>query len=520
MKEPGLVVVEDPRDWLGEVLSGKYRIRRAIGTGAMGTIYEAENTSVGRRVAIKVLAPQYARHREALARFHQEARSAAGIQHPNIVDVFDMGETAEGTPYIVMEYLEGEDLLAYVTRASPVSPDRAVSIVLQILAALEAAHGAGVVHRDVKPENVFLVNRGHGAEIVKVLDFGVSQFRDALEHGTNRLTRHGSLVGTPSYMAPELARGSRLVDVRTDVYATGVVLYEMLSGRLPHPGDSYSEVLVSIVSSDPPSLATIAPSLSAGLVEVVERAMAREPSARFASAAELRTALEPYSTPESVGPSPSDAGPLRAASFPSLESIETVPSAHALPWPSRRLAAPLGIAAMTVIAGAAVLLSVHPIVRAATVAWVEQRPLRIRLRPSVPDLRANGIQVLREPGAKVVLRVATLPSGARVSLDGHAIGSSPLDLRVAPDARMHVLRLEAAGFPAMEQEISLTTSQTLSIPLEPPSVAEVRRWPRPAETVESPRSSAPEVVPARAPFSNPYDTPEPPVVGPRLHKLD
>ncbi len=291
---------EEP-DWVGKVVSGKYAVLAKLGTGGMGAVYEAENVAVGRKVALKILSAMGAKHADAVERFEREARAAGRIGHPNIIDVLDLGRTEDGVPYIVMERLDGEELYALIRRSAPLAPALAIEIVMPVLSALGAAHAAGIVHRDLKPENVFLVS-GPGSAKVKVLDFGVAKFqRGTPEEVGTRLTRAGSLVGTPSYMSPEQAVGKQDVDARSDLYSVGVLLYEMLSAELPHPGDNYLEIVVAIASQPARPLVELAPWLHPGLVEVIERAMARRPEDRVQSAADFAAALEPYAEHTEVG---------------------------------------------------------------------------------------------------------------------------------------------------------------------------------------------------------------------------
>jgi serine/threonine-protein kinase len=224
----------------GAVVAGRYRIVRRLGQGGMGIVFVAEHTALERQVALKVLAPDLARHETLVTRFVREARAASKIGHHHIVNVLDFGRTDEDAPFIVMELLAGLDLGRTLHRDGAFPLARAAGVTRQLCAAMGAAHAKGVVHRDLKPENVFLCD----GDVVKVLDFGLARFADA-----QPLTQAGMVFGTPEYMAPEQARGER-VDQRADVYAVGCILYEMLTGTVPYAGADAATVLEKDVFSD------------------------------------------------------------------------------------------------------------------------------------------------------------------------------------------------------------------------------------------------------------------------------
>ncbi|MCC6647268.1 MAG: protein kinase [Polyangiaceae bacterium] len=276
---------------VGQLFDGKYRIVRALGSGGMGTVYEAENERIQRRVAVKVLRRELAADATSVARFQQEAVVASRVGSPHIVEVIDAG-VAEGAPYMVLELLTGEPLSSRVAREGSLTPDRALPLALQVLDGLAAAHASGVVHRDLKPENIWVCDRGPTPEFVKLLDFGVCKVGGGLEN--LRMTRTGMAIGTPMYMAPEQARGDKDVDARVDVYAAGVLLYELLTGRAPFSGASVHEVLFDVVLKEPPDLRELVPHLDRGLVLIVQRAMAKRADDRWPSAEALAAALRAW----------------------------------------------------------------------------------------------------------------------------------------------------------------------------------------------------------------------------------
>jgi serine/threonine-protein kinase len=274
--------------FVGKVLGETYEIARLVGEGGMGRVYEARHLRLkDRRFAIKVLHPEFARHADVVARFQREAETASSIGHPNVIDVFDVHKTVDGVPYLVGEFLDGEELGEHIKRVGRLPVPRAVTVARQVCRALGAAHARGIVHRDMKPENVFLVERD-GATIIKVLDFGISKAASPEAH----LTRTGMIMGTPSYMAPEQARGEN-VDLRADVYAIGALLYHALTGQRPFDSDDPTSTLRMVLTEDPPRPRSLAPDVPEALELVIQRSMAKDPRDRYQTTAELDRALLP-----------------------------------------------------------------------------------------------------------------------------------------------------------------------------------------------------------------------------------
>ncbi len=452
---------KDPH--VGTVVMGKYAVLTKLGEGGMGRIYEAENASIGRRVALKILNPAFATNEEAGRRFALEARAAAQIGHPNIIDVLDMGRTEEGVPVIVMERLEGEDLLALIGRAAPMRPALAIDIAQQVLGGLGAAHAVGIVHRDLKPENVFLTRKGQRTEFVKILDFGVALFHSASDARSSRITRDGSVVGTPAYMSPEQAAGATDVDRRTDVYAVGVLLYEMLAGRLPYDGKSYNEIIVAIASRDPAPLAEVAGWIPSDLAAVVARAMARDPSGRFQTAHELSAALDPFvdaieiEVPASLPVRPSIPGlAIPRENAPTMDAPVPLPTPAIGPRPRR-----VGLYALAAAVAAAGVVS-------AIALGGSSGDATPRARPAPRAARTNEPARSTAPEARLVsLDVSSNVAGARVLLDGREMGTTPLHSVVAEDDGAHVLRVEAEGHVASERTVPLAAPVQLVVDLSP-----------------------------------------------------
>ena len=256
---------------------GGYLIDKKIGQGGMGEVYGAHHPRIGKRVAIKVLAPQYSNNANAVSRFEQEARLVNEVRHPNIVDVFQFGELPDKRNYFVMEWLEGESLTDLIERA-PLSSKDTIEILDAVCDALEAAHEHNVVHRDLKSDNVFLVTK-RGKRTVKLLDFGLAKLAGKNDLSSISRTRSGVLVGTPAYMAPEQARG-KSVDARTDIYALGVLAYKCLTGTLPFKSDNAMDLIVQHLNAPRPSPAKLAPKTPPELARLVVRMMSKNPDER------------------------------------------------------------------------------------------------------------------------------------------------------------------------------------------------------------------------------------------------
>jgi eukaryotic-like serine/threonine-protein kinase len=284
-----------PPPLVGTVLDGKFRIDKALASGASGDVYEAHHLGLGSQVAVKVLRPgipETAHIRRK--RFVREARVAARIQSDHVVRVFDIVAPEEGLIYIVMELLSGETLADRIKRVGPMSPAEAVGYLIQAASPLAQMHDEGIVHRDVKPSNVFLARDAEGRERIKLLDFGVAAFQQPLARGESSITLTDAIVGTPRYMAPEQVRASKEVDARADVWALGVTLYELLAGSPPFDGQTVLAVLNQIEQQEPRLLAERQPGVSMELAQVVHRCLAKDPARRPADARALAEALAPF----------------------------------------------------------------------------------------------------------------------------------------------------------------------------------------------------------------------------------
>ncbi len=369
-------------DLRGEVLAERYRIDEVVGEGGMGVVYGGEQISLHRPVAIKVLSPELSEDANLRGRFEREARSTARLEHPNIVQVLELGMTERGLMFIVMQRLDGEDLSDYIT--GPIAPLRAIEFALQILRALEHAHRQGIVHRDLKPDNIFVTKDDSGAENLKLLDFGIAKIMDSSERGdgdNSPVTQIGMIFGTPQYMSPEQASGME-IDARSDLYSAGLMLYTMLSGAPPFDGDDLGAVARMQVTVEPPPLSDAIP---AELRAFVTHMLKKDRDERVSSASEARSCLEKMRLALLSGDSALHRSRTREADAPDPASrpdivtpVEPHPAASSrdrIHWngENRRIEprAPRGRGIVMAAAAAAAVLLV-----AALVTW-NQRPHRL-----------------------------------------------------------------------------------------------------------------------------------------------
>jgi serine/threonine-protein kinase len=299
----------------------KYDIVRVIGRGGMGTVYEALNTAIGKRVAMKFIDRDTASNADAVARFQREAQAASAVESAHIVDIFDSGISEDGLPYIVMELLRGEDLGHRIKRCGRLDLGEAVHVTAQILRGLHRAHKAGIVHRDLKPDNIFLVDRDDDPNFAKVLDFGISKMRRGGETPVHTLTRQGTVLGTPFYMSPEQAQAQPDVDARSDLWSVGAILYECLTGRPPYNGTTYEQVIVNICMNDAEDVRLYNPAVPEPVANVLAKALSRDREHRFRDAREFLDSLRAASG----GLISSRGGALSDDSFPGSSDPALMP---------------------------------------------------------------------------------------------------------------------------------------------------------------------------------------------------
>jgi serine/threonine-protein kinase len=278
----------------GDVLAGKYVVERVLGAGAMGVVVVAMHTQLEQRVAIKFLLPEVLDNPEASQRFAREAKASARIRSEHVARVLDVATLANGEPYMVMEYLDGQDLAAVLEARGALPLSEAVDYVLQALEALCEAHLAGIVHRDLKPGNMFLARRVDGSPVVKILDFGISKIDTKGQQG---MTHTQAVLGSPLYMAPEQMRTSRSVDQRADLWSMGVVLYQLVTNAFPFTAESITQLISTVMFDPAPRVTVTRPDLPPGIDDVVLRCLEKEPAARFQNVGELAAALAPFAPP-------------------------------------------------------------------------------------------------------------------------------------------------------------------------------------------------------------------------------
>jgi hypothetical protein len=448
-------------DHSGEILDERYRLVRKLAEGGMGAVYLAEHSSIGGKLAVKLLRSELAEIVVFLKRFKREAMANAAIRHRNIVKVFDAGVALWGEPYMVMEYLEGESLRDLLARSGPLPLQVAVDIGRQALAGLSAAHDAGIVHRDLKPDNLILVQEGGDAPTVKIIDFGISKFAP---DGAAELTWSGVVLGTARYMSPEQAEGRDDIDHRTDLYSMGVVLYHALTGAFPHDPARGREPLAQVLRHPPTPPAAHCEGFPQDVSRVVLKALAFDPADRWQTAREMEVALAglelagecakrplPVGPAGAAGPVLGDLGPMGAAR-PST-AREWVPQKE--PRRPRRRATAVLLAAIVAVAGVVAFTLGRP--PASTVA--PPRPGEVQKKAPAPESTTQGVLVTVE-GA---------PVGSRVFWDGVLVPMNPF--RVDRRDTIVPLRVEADGYETFGIAVLPAGDQTVHVAMAPRKAA-------------------------------------------------
>ncbi|AGC42237.1 serine/threonine protein kinase [Myxococcus stipitatus DSM 14675] len=433
-------------------LLGSYQLETLLGEGSMGRVFQARHARLGRQVALKVLKPEHARDSGFVQRFFQEARTVNQINHEHIVEIFDFVDEGEGGHvYCVMELLRGRGL-GELLKQEPLSLARVQRIAAQVCAALGAAHLVGVVHRDIKPDNLFLTQRSGQSDFVKVLDFGVAKHMAA--EGAHTGTLDGTIVGTPAYMSPEQAAGLP-VDARSDIYAVGNILYEMLTGHPPFRVEAFGQLVVHIITQPPPPLPSHLPSgepLPAALAELVMRCLAKDPEGRPQSLAEVMTGLllVPVQSPAA----------LEASERPTkkLPSVAGVMGRRRLAMVSAGGVATLLLAAMV---WAAARSSTAPLAEPEALSVVAPGQLAEAVAQVVP------LEAQKPTAPPVTLTVRSFPEGAKVvrADTGEELGLTPL-VRELPRREVPLdLRVELSGYVPLKRSVNLNAHTELDLPL-------------------------------------------------------
>lgn len=529
----------------GEIVGERYEIIRLLGEGGMGAVFEARHRVLGRVVAIKVLKPDLALNEQFAARFLQEARSAAELHHKNIVELTDYG-VDRNRPFMVMEYLKGESFDGLLHREGPLTVARTLAIMDPVLRALAMAHDRGIIHRDIKPDNIFLVDEPDGPPIPKLVDFGIAK---RPTEDNVQLTTANMALGTPAYMAPEQIMASRQVTGAADQYAVGVTLYESLTSRNPYDAETLNAFIVAKATQDPYPLGQLRPDLDPTLVAVVMRTLNRRPEDRFPSITALREALTPFRDVESglraspgvqASTAPAQAigtaatqystasGPGALKGRASTTAGLEVPTSAPTPMPAVTEAPakpPYGLIALAcvvvvLVAGGGTLAvlrghETHP-TAAGPGNGTQSAP------NALPNTSPNGSQVVFEVRAE--------PPATTIALDGVTVGTGHVELMRPHDGRRYQLTLSAPGYVPVsevlaadgdvriERQLQSVTAQSPTLPDGTQAGAHVHAGHHPnAPTVGTP-TTAPATAPTTAPTA-PTTAPEHPVAAPPEHPV-
>ena len=436
----------------GRVLANRYKIVRRLGTGGFGAVFEAEDTKIRKRVAVKVLTRDLVTDSAILARFRKEAEAASKVGHENIVDITDFDRTADDHYFMVMEYLDGTDLGKVIRSGQQIPIARMLSIMIQVCRGLYAAHNKGVIHRDLKPGNIFLTARGSRPDFVKLVDFGISKIMEVTEEGA-RLTRTGQIIGTPLYMAPEQACGEENVDHRADVYSLGVIMYELVTGQPPFTAVNYLGIIAQHASDPPVPPSKVRPDLDIPplLEAIILQSMEKRPEDRFSTMVEMEAklieALATIDPASAVGYSP-DRTPPSLLTAPTGVSQRRTPDGRRVPrW---------AVVALVVVLGAGI---------AGYALWPRRLPEPV-VGPTVGTPDARPILTAPRPDSAVdsaapktvLLRLTSKPAGALV-LDeqGKTLGQTPWERRTPWSKKPLEVLLRRKGY--LDTRVSLSPDQ-------------------------------------------------------------
>jgi serine/threonine protein kinase len=443
---------------VGDVIAFKYKVERILGVGGMGVVLAARHMQLGQRVAIKFIRDEGASDASAVSRFLREARSAVALSSEHVTKVLDVGTLESGAPYIVMEYLAGEDLGEALRRDGPMAVPDAIGKVLQACEALAEAHAAGIVHRDLKPSNLFVTTRRDGSALVKVLDFGIAKMAELnIEGALETLTASGLVMGSPAYMSPEQVRNAKDVDARSDIWALGVILYELVTGVAPFTGTTLGETLAQIVSESPPSIRTLRPDVPEAFAAVISHCLKRPVHERIQSVGELAARLSPFA-------------PREAAL--SVERILRMSAAH----PD---AAAGGSGQSTLLAPSFDDQEISPSGRVGERAETSRAWLKSGTRPGAPSSSRRSRLTLLAAGAVagLVVVAALLAAGA-----GRSPTSGSAAAVAVPAPLQPTIERPASPGPAVVR--TEPSAVVESPPLPPPAVDAVDARPR-SETVDA-----------------------------------
>jgi len=459
----------------GDVLAGKYRVERVLGVGGMGVVVAAHHVHLDHKVALKFLLPAMLDHREAVERFAREARAAVKITNEHVARVTDVGTLDNGAPYMVMEFLEGGDLADWLRRHGPLPIEQAVDFVLQACVAVADAHGLGIVHRDLKPANLFCVRRSDGQSLIKVLDFGISKMNamGSSSPGAS-VTQTSAMLGSPLYMSPEQMQSPKSVDAKTDIWAMGVVLYELLTGLTPFDGETIAEVAIKAATHAPPPIRAVRPDVPAELESAIVKCFEKDRRLRPANVAELAVSLLPFA-------------PLRSRA--SVERISGIINSTGLSVSGQMIAG----SPQTHGAAATALVSVSPVGRTAG-GRTAGNPESSRSTPVIAAVM--GVIALLAVASFVVLRAKhdpTVPASPPVAASAlppleAALVKAPIAVDPPPATSLGELAIPPTP----------VLSATHAHPIAPPA-------PRPRASSQPPPTPAPSALPGPSPGSTSGD---------------
>jgi serine/threonine protein kinase len=483
-----------PRDGasLAVPMIGRYVLEAQIGEGGMGQVWRARNPDLNKRVAIKILNPELA-GTSAAVRFKREAVAVNEIRHKNLVDIFDIGEMADGRPYFVMEHLEGESLDSLLQRVGPLPPAELLQIITPVCRAVSACHQKNIIHRDLKPENIFLVKEEEGPPTVKILDFGIAKVTLKEHRGEeDELTRAGAAIGTPEYMSPEQCESTKDVDYRSDIYALGIIVFEMLSGRTPfqeeNGEDNLGAVLIRQLSEPAPYVSMVAKRpLSYDVDMVLQRTLEKDPSRRQQSALELLQELTrafqtiPAEPPVEAAPEvapqppkkiPTNEIPSQAGDFYTGTKDTPAKNRRGLVW---------GGAALSIVIGASAGLFLFP---------SQSSP--------APAVSQPAEQPKEVAPKKIQASISSNPKNASVYLGEQLLGQTPLEVELVSSDQETTLRFSLTGYDDVLVPIKPNSNLVLSRNLQP-----AQSLPSTEPATAPTKSKTPPKIPNKKPKTDP-----------------
>ena len=480
--EPPLLGRDEPEGDLavdgftGKVLANRYKVCKRIGVGGFGAVFEAVDTKIGKRVAVKVLARDLVGDSAMLTRFRQEAESASKVGHENIIDITDFDRTSDGYYFLVMEYLDGIDLGSIIRSGNRLSLTRVLGVMIQVARALYAAHNKGIIHRDLKPGNIFLTARGSTTDFVTLLDFGISKFME-LDDESSRLTKTGQIIGTPLYMSPEQALGEENLDHRVDVYSVGVIMYELVTGQPPFTAVNYLGIIAQHASDPPKPPTKVRPDLEIpqSVETIILKAMAKQPEDRFSTMSEMEGALiHALATidPASAVTYAPDATPPSILTTTTGVSQRRLTDTKPMPlWLLLAFAVLVGVG-LAIYAARQDSEPPHvPPTRVTPPLVPTHAPL---VAPPLPDAGAGEVPATSPdaaarkppPANTVLIKITSTPTGADVRDErGKLLGRTPLAMRWPRSTRPRKLSLKRKNYRSTRRDVLPDRDRDLVVPL-------------------------------------------------------